>query len=172
MPKAAQENRQLREGDKAPAFRLKDQHGTEHALRDYAGRPVVLFFYPKDGTSGCTKEACDFQASLPRFESLDAAVLGVSILGPDSKQRFAEKHGLAYPLLADDHADPSGKPDPVVAKKYGVWVDKSMYGRTYKGIERTTFLIDPAGRIARIWRKVKVPGHVEEVARALAELER
>ncbi|MEO1279762.1 MAG: thioredoxin-dependent thiol peroxidase [Planctomycetota bacterium] len=168
MPATA--NQPIKAGRKAPAFKLKDQDGNTHALSDYAGRPVVLFFYPKDNTSGCTKEACDFRDQLPQFEKLDAAVLGMSILDVKSKAKFATKHDLNFPILADDREGDDGKPDPAIAQKYGVWVEKSMYGKTYLGIERTTFLIDAQGKVAHVWSKVKVPGHVDEVAEALREL--
>jgi peroxiredoxin Q/BCP len=154
-------------GKKAPAFSLKDQSGTTHAIKDYAGQKLVLFFYPKDNTSGCTKEACGFNDELKKFEKAGAKVLGISILDEKSKAKFADKHGLTYPLLADSREDGDGKPDPVVAQKYGVWVEKSMYGKTYMGIERTTFLIGEDGTILRRWDKVKVPGHVEEVLEAV-----
>lgn len=145
----------LEPGKKAPAFTLKDQFGSSHRLADYAGRPVVLYFYPKDDTPGCTQEACDFRDSLPRFQRSRAVVLGVSILNEASKARFAAKHNVPFPLLADvDHA---------VAEKYGVWQEKARYGRKYMGIVRTTYLIDKAGKIARRWDKVKVSGHAEEV---------
>ena len=154
-------------GKDAPAFSLKDQDGAVHALKDYRGRPLVLYFYPKDDTSGCTKQACQFQAALPEFERLDAAVLGVSILDMKSKRKFAGKHDLHFPLLADDAVDTDGKPAPQVADKYGVWVQKSMYGRTYMGINRTTYLIGPDGKVAQRWDKVKVPGHVEAVMKEM-----
>ena len=157
-------------GKKAPAFTLKDQDGAAHALSDYAGSPVVLFFYPKDMTSGCTQEACEFRDLMPKFGKSKAKVFGVSILGTKSKAEFAAKEGLDYPLLADDAAGADGKPDPKVAQKYGVWADKSMYGRTYKGIQRTTYLIGPDGKVARRWDKVKVPGHAAEVLDAVREL--
>jgi len=160
----------LQAGTKAPAFSLKDQDGKTHRLADYKGKPLVLYFYPKDDTSGCTKEACAFRDLLPAFRDHDAAVLGVSILGQASKAKFAAKHALTFPLLADDRVDADGKPDPKVAADYGVWVEKSMYGRTYMGVERATFLIAPDGTIARVWPRVKVPGHADEVAAALAEL--
>ncbi len=163
-------NEPVKAGRKAPAFKLKDQNGTTHALADHAGKPVVLFFYPKDDTSGCTQEACDFRDQLPAFEGFGAAVLGISILDTKSKAKFAAKNDLTYPLLADDRVGEDGKPDPAVARKYGVWVEKSMYGKAFMGIERTTFLIDAQGKIARVWSKVKVPGHVDEVAKALEEL--
>jgi peroxiredoxin Q/BCP len=149
-------------GAKAPALALKDQDGRLHRLSDYAGRAVVLYFYPKDDTSGCTKEACDFRDNLPRFKAGKAVVLGISILDEASKARFAGKHDLNFPLLADkDHA---------VAEKYGVWQKRSLYGRQFMGIARTTYLIDAAGKVARRWDKVKVDGHAEEVLAALGDL--
>ncbi|MEM1166809.1 MAG: peroxiredoxin [Planctomycetota bacterium] len=157
-------------GKKAPAFSLKDQDGTTHKLSDYAGKPLVLFFYPKDDTSGCTKEACAFNDGLPTFGKLDAAVLGISILDTKSKKKFADKHGLGFPLLADDAAGADGKPAPKVAEKYGVWVEKSMYGKTYMGIQRTTYLIGPDGKVAERWDKVKVPGHADAVLEAVKAL--
>ena len=146
-------------GQKAPAFALKDQHGATHRLSDYAGQQVVLYFYPKDDTPGCTTESCDFQASLPTYKRRKASVLGVSILDEKSKAKFANKHGLTFPLLADvDHA---------VAEKYGVWQEKSRYGRKYMGIARTTYLIGPDGKVVQRWDNVKVDGHVDAVAEAL-----
>ena len=146
-------------GQKAPAFALKDQHGNTHRLSDYAGQQLVLYFYPKDDTPGCTKESCDFQASLATYKRRKAAVLGVSILDEKSKAKFAAKHGLTFPLLADaEHA---------VAEKYGVWQEKSRYGRTYMGIARTTYLIGPDGKVVQRWDNVKVDGHVDVVAEAL-----
>jgi len=146
-------------GRKAPAFSLKDQSGSVRRLADFAGRPVILYFYPKDDTPGCTKEACEFTDNLRRFKSSKAAVLGVSILDEKSKAKFATKHGLTFPLLADaDHA---------VAEKYGVWQEKSRYGRKYMGIARTTYLIGPDGKVAQRWDNVKVNGHVDAVAEAL-----
>ena len=151
-------------GKKAPAFTLKDQHGNVHRLSDYEGRPVVLYFYPKDDTPGCTKESCDFEANLASFKKRKAAVLGVSILDEKSKARFATKHGLTFPLLADaDHE---------VAEKYGVWQEKSRYGRTYMGIARTTYLIGSDGKVVERWDNVKVDGHVEAVADKMADLAR
>jgi peroxiredoxin Q/BCP len=149
-------------GQKAPAFALKDQTGTTRRLADYAGKPLVLFFYPKDDTPGCTKEACAFQESLPRFTKGKAAVLGISILDEASKARFADKYSLAFPLLADaDHA---------VADRYGVWQEKSLYGRSFMGIARTTYLIDREGRVAKRWDKVKVDGHAQAVLDAAQEI--
>jgi peroxiredoxin Q/BCP len=147
-------------GKKAPAFSLKDQHGKVHTLSDYAGRPVILYFYPKDDTPGCTKESCDFQAALPQLKPTKAAVLGVSILNEASKAKFAQKYGLSFPLLADEAHE--------VAEKYGVWQEKSRYGRKYMGIARTTYLIGPDGKVVQRWDNVKVDGHVEAVADALA----
>jgi peroxiredoxin Q/BCP len=149
-------------GKKAPAFTLKDQHGATHRLSDYAGRPVILYFYPKDDTPGCTQEACEFEEQLPAFNTHEAAVLGISILDEKSKAKFATKHSLTFPLLADaDHA---------VAEKYGVWQEKARYGRKYMGIVRTTYLIDAQGKVAKRWDKVKVDGHVAETLKSIADL--
>jgi thioredoxin-dependent peroxiredoxin len=150
------------EGKKAPAFSLPDQTGKIHTLSDYAGRPVVLYFYPKDDTSGCTKEACAFRDNLPKLKPSKAAVLGVSILDEQSKAKFAKKYDLNFPLLADaDHE---------VADKYGVWQKKSMYGRDFMGIARTTYLIGPDGKVAKRWDNVKVDGHAEAVLDAVRNL--
>ena len=157
-------------GKKAPVFSLKDQDEKTHALKGHAGKPLVLFFYPKDMTSGCTQEACDFRDLGARFKRAGAAVLGVSILPPKSKKKFAEKEGLSYPLLADDRLNDEGKPDPVICQKYGVWVEKSMYGKKYMGIQRTTYLIGPDGKVVRRWDKVSVPGHADEVLEAVEAL--
>jgi peroxiredoxin Q/BCP len=150
-------------GRKAPAFALKDQSGTRHSLSEYAGQPVVLYFYPKDDTPGCTTESCDFQARLPQFKRSKAVVLGMSILDEKSKAKFAGKHGLTFPLLAD--------PDHEVAEKYGVWQQKMRYGRKYMGIVRTTYLIGPDGKVARRWDKVQVDGHADDVFTAVQELD-
>ena len=131
-------------------------------LSEYAGRPVILYFYPKDDTPGCTKEACSFTDNLPRFASSKAAVLGVSILDEKSKARFADKYKIGFPLLAD--------PDHEVAENYGTWQKKSRYGRSYMGIVRTTFLIDRSGKVAKRWDNVKVDGHAEEVLAAVDAL--
>lgn len=149
-------------GKKAPSFSLKDQNGKTHRLSDYSGRPVVLYFYPKDDTPGCTKEACAFQDNLPKLKSRKAAVFGVSILDEASKARFATKYNLTFPLLADE--------DHAVAEKYGVWQKKSLYGRSFMGNVRTTFLIDGNGNIAKRWDNVKVDGHAEAVLAAVAAL--
>lgn len=149
-------------GRKAPAFTLKDQAGQTHKLADYAGRPLVLYFYPKDDTSGCTQEACDFRDHLLKFKTSKAAVLGVSILDEASKAKFAAKHELNFPLLADkDHA---------VAEKYGVWQQRSLYGRKFMGIARTTYLIDADGKVAKRWDKVKINGHADDVLKAIQEI--
>jgi peroxiredoxin Q/BCP len=149
-------------GRKAPAFTLKDQNGTTHRLADYAGRPVVLYFYPKDDTPGCTQETCDFRDQLPKFAKSKAAVLGVSILDEKSKAKFASKYNVTFPLLAD--------PDHEVAEKYGVWQEKSRYGRTYMGIARTTYLIGADGKVLERWDNVKVADHVAAVHDALTTL--
>jgi peroxiredoxin Q/BCP len=149
-------------GKKAPLFTLKDQDGKTHRLSEYAGRPVVLYFYPKDDTSGCTKEACEFRDLLPRFKSGKAIVLGVSILDEASKAKFARKHDLTFPLLADT--------DHEVAEKYGVWQKRSLYGRSFMGIARTTYLIDGHGKVAKRWDKVKVDGHAAAVLEAVGQL--
>jgi peroxiredoxin Q/BCP len=146
-------------GKKAPAFTLKDQNGDTHKLSAYAGRPVVIYFYPKDDTPGCTQESCEFQGLLPQLAKKKAVVLGVSILDEKSKAKFAKKHGLTFPLLADAEHE--------VAEKYGVWQEKARYGRKYMGIVRTTYLIDADGKVARRWDKVKVDGHADEVLAAL-----
>jgi peroxiredoxin Q/BCP len=148
-------------GKKAPALALKDQDGRTHKLDDYEGRPVILFFYPKDDTPGCTAEACAFRDRLPRFKAGKAQVLGVSILDEKSKAKFATKYGLNFPLLAD--------PDHAVAERYGVWQKKSRYGREYMGIARTTYLIDANGKVAKRWDNVKVEGHAEEVLKSVSE---
>jgi peroxiredoxin Q/BCP len=149
-------------GKKAPAFTLNDQEGKSHKLSDYAGQPVVLYFYPKDDTPGCTAETCSFRDNLPRFKKGEVVVLGVSILDEKSKAKFAAKYNVNFPLLADADHD--------VAEKYGVWQEKSRYGRKYMGIARTTFLIDRQGKVARRWDNVKVDGHTEEVLDAVNEL--
>ena len=133
-------------GRKAPAFTLKDQDGKVHKLAEYAGRPVVLYFYPKDDTPGCTKETCSFNDNLPTFKKSKAAVFGVSILDEKSKKKFADKYSISFPLLADAEHQ--------VAEKYGVWQEKSLYGRKFMGIARTTYLIDADGKVAQRWDKI------------------
>lgn len=146
-------------GKKAPAFALKDQHGNIHRLKDYAGRSLIVYFYPKDNTPGCTQESCDFQASAPTLARRKTAVVGVSILDEKSKAKFADKHGLTFPLLADA--------DHVMAERYGVWQQKMRYGRSYMGIVRTTYLIGPDGKVIQRWDRVKVDGHADAVGAAL-----
>ena len=143
-------------GRKAPAFTLADQDGKKHALKDCLGKPVVLYFYPKDDTSGCTKEACQFRDQQPDFKKAKATVFGLSPDSVESHRKFADKHELNFTLLSDPK-DADG--DPKICIKYGVWQEKSMYGRKYMGIVRTTYLIDAKGKVARRWDKVKVPGH-------------
>ena len=152
----------LEVGKKAPAFTLSDQGGTPVKLSSFKGKPVVLYFYPKDDTPGCTQEACDFRDQYAVLKKAGAVLLGVSPDGVKSHGKFAAKHALPFPLLAD--------PDHGVAEAYGAWAEKSMYGRKYMGIVRSTFLIDAEGKVARVWPKVKVRGHVDEVAEALASL--
>lgn len=145
----------LKEGDKAPEFSLKDSSGNTASLRDFRGKKVVLYFYPKDDTPGCTKEACGFRDNLPEFGKLNAVVLGISADSEESHQKFAAKYNLPFTLLSD--------PDKKVIQEYEVWKEKNMYGKKSMGIERTTFVIDENGRIMRVFPKVKVEGHVEEV---------
>lgn len=149
-------------GHKASAFSLKDQSGKTHNLTDYAGRPLILYFYPKDDTPGCTKEACAFQDNLPHFGKSKAAVLGVSVLDEKSKAKFADKYSLTFPLLAD--------PDHEVIEQYGAWQEKSMYGKKYMGVARITYLVGPDGKVVRRWDGVKVDGHAEEVLAAVNAL--
>jgi peroxiredoxin Q/BCP len=149
-------------GKKAPALRLKDQDGKPRTLAEFSGRWVVLYFYPKDDTPGCTTEACDFTASIARFAKLDAVVLGCS---PDSEERhrkFADKYKLKVTLLSD--------PDHDVMEKYGAWGDKTMYGKKVTGVIRSTVLVDPKGRVAWHWPKVQAKGHADKVREKLAEL--
>jgi peroxiredoxin Q/BCP len=149
-------------GATAPAFDLPRDGGGSAALSDFRGRKVVLYFYPKDDTSGCTREAVDFTGHAAAFEAAGATVIGVSKDSVAKHDKFKQKHGLDVILLSDESGD--------VCERYGVWVEKSMYGKRYMGIERATFLIDADGRIARVWRKVKVPGHVGEALEAVRGL--
>ena len=151
----------LKVGDKAPAFSLSSDSGETISLKDLKGKPVVLYFYPKDDTSGCTVEACEFRDSWPEVKRSGAIVLGVSPDGVGSHQKFKKKFSLPFPLLADE--------DHGVAEAYGAWGEKSMYGRKYQGILRTTFLIGGNGKIARVFEKVKPKGHAAEVLAALSE---
>ena len=149
-------------GDKAPAFSMPTDGDGTAALKDYKGKPLVLYFYPKDDTSGCTKQAIGFSERLKDFEKAGAAILGVSRDPVKKHDKFKDKHDLTITLGSDEEG--------AVTEAYGVWVEKSMYGRKYMGIERSTFLIDGKGKIARVWRKVKVPGHVDEVLDAVKAL--
>lgn len=161
MDVPSQESHVIEKGEPAPDFSLPADDGSRVRLSDYRGRRVVLYFYPKDDTSGCTAQACELRDDMPRFEALDAVVLGVSPDPVRSHVKFKEKYGLNFPLLADE--------DHAVSELYGVWKEKSMYGRTYMGVERSTFLVDEEGRIVEIWRKVKPKGHSELVRTALAD---
>lgn len=145
-------------GNEAPDFDLPGDNGTRLRLSELKGRKVVLYFYPKDDTSGCTAEAIDFQALSSAFTATDAVVVGVSPDSPKRHDKFKAKHGLEFPLASDE--------EKTTLEAYGVWVEKSMYGRKYMGVERTTILVDAEGRIARVWAKVKVPGHAQEVLEA------
>ena len=149
-------------GDKAPAFKMNTDDGGEVSLSALKGRNVVLYFYPKDDTPGCTKEACGFQDALPNFKKVDAAIVGVSKDSVTRHKNFKAKYGLGFTLGSDE--------DGKVCEAYGVWTEKKNYGRTYMGIERSTFLIDGKGVIRNVWRKVKVNGHVDEVLAAAKAL--
>ncbi|MGZ3373696.1 MAG: thioredoxin-dependent thiol peroxidase [Gemmatimonadaceae bacterium] len=152
----------LQAGDEAPDFSLESDEGETVTLSALRGRPVVFYFYPKDDTPGCTKEACDFRDALPRFGKIDAVVIGVSPDSVDSHRKFKTKFNLPFRLLADEGHK--------LADAFGVWKEKSMYGRKFMGIERTTVIVDRKGRVAKIFPKVKVPGHAEEVEKALRSL--
>ena len=146
----------------APDFTLKRDGGGSVSLSDFLGKALVLYFYPKDDTSGCTKEALEFNALRADFAKAGAAILGVSPDSVASHDKFVKKYELAFPLASDE--------EKAMLEAYGVWVEKSMYGRKYMGIERTTVLIDKAGAVRTIWSKVKVPGHAEEVLKAVRAL--
>ena len=146
-------------GDKAPAFKLMDENGKPVSLPDFKGKKVVLYFYPKDATPGCTTQACAFRDNLSRLAKAGAAVLGVSADSAESHKKFKAKQGLNFPLLSD--------PDRKTIEAYGVWQEKSLYGRKFMGIVRSTFIIDENGRIAKVFPKVKVAGHVDEVLASL-----
>ncbi|CEG23545.1 Putative peroxiredoxin bcp [Planococcus massiliensis] len=151
------------EGLQAPDFSLKNETGNTIALTDFAGdKYVVLYFYPKDMTPGCTTQACDFRDAEKDFSELNAVILGVSADSEKQHGKFIEKHGLPFSLLVDE--------DHALSEKYGVWVQKKMYGKEFMGIERSTFLIDPTGTVVKEWRKVKVDGHIEEVLNTLKSL--
>ncbi len=150
-------------GSSAPAFNLPAYPEGKIKLSQFKGdKNVVLYFYPRDNTPGCTTEACDFRDNIARLQSANTVVLGVSTDDVTSHEKFAKKFELPFPLLADE--------DHAICEKYGVWVEKNMYGKVSMGVQRATFLIDKQGKIARVWPKVKVDGHVAEVAEAIAAL--
>ncbi len=152
----------IKEGDVAPGFKLPKDGGDEFDLADYAGKTVVLYFYPKDDTTGCTKQAQNFSENVEKFASMGAEVVGVSPDAAKSHDKFKAKHGLAITLVAD--------PEKQAIEAYSVWAEKKMYGKAYMGVDRSTFVIGPDGRIAKVWRGVKVPGHVDEVLKAVEAL--
>ncbi len=155
--------KELKEGGKAPEFRLPSSGGGTVALKDFRGKKtVILYFYPKDNTPGCTVEACDFRDGFPKFKNKKAVILGVSFDDLDAHQRFIDKYELPFPLLYDQ--------DKKAAKAYGVYKKKNMYGRSYMGIERSTFLIDKTGKLSKIYRKVKVKDHAKQLLEDLGEL--
>ena len=149
-------------GEFAPEFELRDDTGTAHRLSDRRGHFTVVYFYPADDTPGCTKEACSFRDNDATFKTADTEVWGLSPQGPSSKAAFRAKYGLPFTLLADE--------DHAVAERYGAWGEKTNYGKTYEGIIRSSFLVDPDGKIAKVWPKVKVEGHAVEVLGALSEV--
>ena len=151
--------KELTIGDKAPALSLPDQSGERVSLNDFTGKQVVLYFYPKDDTPGCTKESCDFRDAITPMKKAGAVILGVSLDGKESHQKFIKKFDLPFTLLSDV--------ETTVSKAYGCYKEKNMYGRKYWGIERSTFVIDQEGKLKAIFRKVKVDGHVEEVQAVL-----
>lgn len=152
----------LEVGSKAPAFTLLDAEGKKVKLSDFKGSPVVLYFYPKDDTPGCTKEACAFRDRSAELKKLGAVVLGVSPDTPASHTKFRDKYSLNFPLLADESQE--------VAEKFGAWREKNMYGKKSMGIQRSTYLIDGQGKVAFVWKKVSVDGHDQQVLEALQEL--
>jgi peroxiredoxin Q/BCP len=154
----------LEAGAQAPDFELVDHQGQRIRLRDLRGKRVVLYFYPRDGTPGCTREACSFRDVYAKLQKAGVVVLGVSPDPPESHARFRERHRLPFPLLSD----PEGK----VAQAYGAWAQKTLYGRKRWGVARTTFLVGPDGRVERVWRRVKPDGHGEEVLAALQGIAR
>ncbi len=149
-------------GTTAPDFSLLDQDGNNHSLSDFSGKWVILYFYPKDMTPGCTTEACNFRDDFPIFKTMDTVILGISKDSAARHKKFAEKYQLPFLLLSDESGDVCGK--------YGVWKQKSLYGRSFLGIVRSTYLIDPAGKIAKVYPKVSVKLHAAELLNALKEL--
>jgi peroxiredoxin Q/BCP len=152
----------IEEGSKLPNVDLTTPSGGKINLRDYLGKPLVLYFYPKDDTSGCTREAQDFSGHYPEFQALGVEVLGVSRDTPTKHQKFIDKYDLTVPLATDDQNQ--------AIEAFGIWVEKKLYGKTYMGIDRSTFLFDGKGVLVRIWRRVRVPGHVIDVLEARKEL--
>ena len=152
----------LKPGSKAPDFKIEVDDGSQFQLSKLKGQPVVIYFYPKDDTSGCTAEARDFTEAEDDFAALDVAIIGISPDSVASHKKFKAKHSFSVPLGADE--------DRNVIERYGVWVEKSMYGRKYMGVERATFLVDSKGKIAEIWRKVRVTGHIKKVLKAAEAL--
>jgi len=153
----------LEVGKKAPAFSLSDQSGKTHKLSDYAGQWALIYFYPKDDTPGCTKEACGIRDNFPAFKKMNAVVLGVSKDSPAKHQKFVDKYDLPFTLLADESTD--------MIQAYGAWKEKSMYGKTFMGINRISYLIDPDGKIAKVYPKVKPEEHAQQVLDDLALLQ-
>jgi len=152
----------LKVGDKAPDFSLPDQTGNVRSLKDFKGKKLVLYFYPRDNTSGCTKEACAFQDNLTRLRRKGVEVVGVSADSIQSHEKFADKYDLRFPLLSDENKE--------AIKAFNAWKKKKMYGKEYMGIERTTYIIDEKGKITHIFPKVKVNGHVDEVSEILDQM--
>ena len=152
---------ELKIGSKAPTFTLPTDGDSEVSLKDYKGQKVVLYFYPKDDTPGCTKESCSFNENLGKLNRLGTKVIGISKCSVKKHDKFKEKYGLKFLLASDENSD--------VCEKYGVYKEKSMYGKKYMGIERSTFVIDENGKIEALWRKVKVPGHVEDVMETIKQ---
>ena len=152
----------IREGEQAPNFSLEADDGTVVTRDSLAGKNIVLFFYPRDNTTGCTQEACDFRDAFPRFGKIDAVVIGVSPDSLESHRKFKKKFDLPYLLLSDENHQ--------LADNFGIWKEKSMYGRKHMGFERTTVIVDRKGRVVRIFPKVKIPGHIQEVEKTVREL--
>ncbi len=152
----------MKPGDEAVDFCLPDHEGKEHCLHDFRGKWIVLYFYPKDNTSGCTREAKEFTEMRDKFEKLNAVIIGISKDSPKSHAKFIEKHGLKILLLSDENHE--------ILEKYGAWGKKKNYGKEYFGTIRSTFLIDPEGKIVHVWPKVRVNGHVENVLKKLEEV--
>lgn len=151
--------RTLEVGDKAPDLSLPDQDGKTVTLKNFKGKQIVLYFYPKDDTPGCTRESCDFRDVESQILRAGGVIVGVSLDGKESHQKFIKKYGLPFPLLSDE--------DAAISKTYGVYKEKNMYGKKYWGIERSTFVIDPVGNLKAVFRKVKVDGHADEILTAL-----